>query len=494
MQLICGDSLIELPKFEDNSFDSIICDPPYGLGKVKDIKGLLSSWMNDEDGKEHVGSGGFMNKEWDKSVPSPKIWKECIRVLKPGGFMLVFAGTRTQDLMGISIRLAGGELVDEISFLGTLTRVFGEGMPKGQNISLEIDNKSGAEREIVGFKVEPDGRIMGKEPMANERVCNPKEKEDRKWGSDNRSLLERKLVTAPNTEDAKKWNGWYTGLKPAHEPILVFRKPISEKTFVDNILNHGCGAFNIDQCRIGHDNTQHVCGSNSVCYGSRPTGKLAGSSSGRFPSNLLLGHHPECIEKEDQKWECHKDCVCNKFPFSTSGSLDEDNIPVHGSYIFGSKPRCTKNTYKSSCGSANRFFKQFEFPQKDIEEIMFYASKANRKDRNEGLEDPGFQFVHGNTLRKVENTNTVGNTHVSVKPTNLMRYLCKLVTQPNGKILDPFMGSGSTLKAAILEGYDCVGIEMDKTYFEIAEKRIEHTVKEAAKEKEQLSLFNGVDK
>ena len=252
--------------------------------------------------------------------------------------------------------------------------------------------------------------------------------------------------------------------------------------------------MNIDGCRIGNENTQGVIGVGSLCYGSKPVGKIGGSANGRFPSNLLLGHHPECIE-EDQKWKCHEDCICNKFPYGSSGSLDEGRIISANKNCYGSKPHNYKNKFESNSGSASRYFKQFEFQHEDTEEIMFYASKATRADRNEGLEDPGFQFVHGNTLRKVENTNTCGNTHVSVKPTNLMRYLCKLVTQPNGKILDPFMGSGSTLKAAILEGFDCVGIEMDETYFDIANKRVNHAIETAKKQKEQLSLFNNaVDK
>ncbi|MBN2258118.1 MAG: hypothetical protein JW704_09865 [Anaerolineaceae bacterium] len=150
MILVHGDCLEELKKLADNSVDSIVTDPPYGLGTVKDLPGLLSAWMSGEDGDEHVGSGGFMGKAWDKTVPPPRVWRECLRVLKPGGHMLVFAGTRTQDLMGISIRFAGAELRDEIDYCGAVQWYYGSGFPKSLDVSKALDKMAGAERKVPG--------------------------------------------------------------------------------------------------------------------------------------------------------------------------------------------------------------------------------------------------------------------------------------------------------------------------------------------------------
>ncbi|MDD5511316.1 MAG: site-specific DNA-methyltransferase [Dehalococcoidales bacterium] len=425
MKLICGDCLLELAKLPANSVDAIITDPPYGLGDVKDIGALLKSWMAGESGDEAVGKGGFMGQEWDRAVPPPRIWKECIRVLKPGGHMLVFAGTRTQDLMGISIRIAGFELRDEISYYGAFNWINGSGFPKGLNISKAIDQVAGAEREVVGYRVEAD---------------------------DNRSVEQRFRLTAPSTEEAKRWEGWQSGLKPAHEPILMFRKPL-DGTIIQNVLKYGTGGINIDGCRIStsSDTRINAKGGENGLQGSstfRIRERRAEEQAipkGRYPSNVILSHHQGCVETAGN-WECHSECPVGQMPFSASGDLSALQRKAENR-IYGKKPNNAQGEWKKNSGSAARFF---------------YCAKASVADREDGLE-----AEEGKS----------GNTHMTVKPTDLMRYLCRMVVPPGGVVLDPFMGSGSTGKGAVLEGVDFIGIEKEERYVEIARARIEFAQK-----------------
>jgi len=219
------DSLELLKRLPSNSVHAVITDPPYGLGEVKNISRLLQDWLRGNDGTEYVSQAGFKGKSWDKLVPPPLFWKQVIRVLKPGGYLVVFAGARTQDLMGISIRLGGAELKDEISYIGNQLWLYGSGFPKALDISKAIDKKFGYERELVD-RQRIDGKKTGREG-ASFNVCDVSK------------------VSDPNPIHplAKKYEGFKTQLKPSHEPILVFQKPLSEKTIVDNILRHGTGAM-----------------------------------------------------------------------------------------------------------------------------------------------------------------------------------------------------------------------------------------------------------
>lgn len=284
MQLVNDDCLEVMRNMPSESVDAIVTDPPYGLN--------------------------FMGKHWDYDVPSVETWRECLRVLKPGGHLLSFSGTRTQHRMAVNIEDAGFEIRDMIAW------VYGSGFPKSHNLKDE-------------------------------------------------------------------WQGWGTALKPALEPITVARKPLIG-TVAENVLAHGTGALNIEGCRVGADG--------GTAKGSRPTGK----SKGIYGAGL----HGACeIKKlEAGRWPA--------------------NLIHDGGDYFGEQSR------------------------------FFYCAKASKKDRSEN------------------------NNHPTVKPTDLMRYLCRLVTPPDGTILDPFMGSGSTGKAATLEGFDFIGIERDKDYYEIAITRI----------------------
>lgn len=217
-----GDSYKVLMDLPDNSVDSVVTDPPYGLSKEPDIKEVLAHWLTDQE-YTHPGKG-FMGKEWDSFVPSPLLWKEVYRVLKPGGHILCFAGTRTQDLMMISLRIAGFEIRDVVEWL------YLSGFPKSMDVGKQFDKKAGAEREVIGYK--SAGLGTGKTFAFNE---------------DNPQASKVVKITAPASDLAKKWTGWGTALKPAHEPIIVARKPL-EKTVCHSIEAYGTGAINLDPC------------------------------------------------------------------------------------------------------------------------------------------------------------------------------------------------------------------------------------------------------
>jgi site-specific DNA-methyltransferase (adenine-specific) len=359
----------------DNSIDSCVTDPPYGLSKEPDITEVLTKWLNGEP-YDHK-HGGFMGKAWDSFVPHPDIWKEVYRVLKPGAHALVFAGTRTQDLMTIALRLAGFEVRDVIEWL------YFSGFPKSMDVGKAFDRREGAEREVVGKRWEEN------------RKTNPQD-----TGRYGRYESDNGLLTAPATDLAKQWDGWGTALKPAHEPIIVVRKPLIG-TVSDNVEKYGTGAVNVDGCRIGtdevekgHFNRGSIAGEvMKVGYKQTETQEFA---TGRFPANIVTVEPDVFFSK-----------YCNVTP----------------------------------------------------EEL---CKKAGKRDRGEG------------------------NNHPTVKPSDLMAWLVRLVTPPKGTVLDPFAGSGSTLVAAKREGFEYIGIEQEAAYVEIAKARTEAA---ATNEEGQITLF-----
>src|SRR5690625_105585 len=275
-KVIHGDCLDVLKELDDNSVDSVVTDPPYGLSKEPDINEVLTKWLAGEE-YDH-GHGGFMGKSWDSFVPHPDIWREVYRVLKPGGHALVFAGTRTQDLMTISLRLAGFEVRDVIEWL------YFSGFPKSYNVSKAFDRRAGAEREVVGKKYNK-GRGRGN---VYEGQWNHASDFD--------------PITAPATELARKWDGWGTSLKPAHEPIIIVRKPLIDAdtgrklTVVDCVEKYGTGAINIDGCRIALGDEEAPSGSGNrngtgnaymmKDYVSSNGGNIT-PEKGRFPANCI---------------------------------------------------------------------------------------------------------------------------------------------------------------------------------------------------------------
>ena len=314
IELHAGDNMESLKLLPDNSVDSVVTDPPYGIS--------------------------FMAKKWDYDVPAVELWREVLRVLKPGGHALIACGTRTQHRMVVNIEDSGFEIRDVVSW------VYGSGFPKSHNISKAIDKAAGA------------------------------------------------------TDEAKQWDGWGTALKPSCEFFTLCRKPLSEKTIAANVLKWGTGGINIDGCRVGTE----------------------GQTQGRFPANLIHDGSQE---------------VLDLFPVTNGKRKAREG--KRGGKGFGmfddEKSSTTTGKWPAdNGGSAARFF---------------YCPKASKKDRD------------------------VGNTHPTVKPTALMQYLCRMITPVGGVVLDPFMGSGSTGKAAKLEGFGFIGMELQQEYYEIAKARID---------------------
>jgi hypothetical protein len=433
--------------------DAVVTDPPYGLA--------------------------FMGKRWDYDVPSVAIWAECLRVLKPGGHLLAFAGTRTQHRMAVRIEDAGFEIRDMIAW------VYGSGFPKSLDVSKAIDKRGGnipwqaefAEhlraikpagmrateinahvangsksnfwghfidtkcqpllptleqyrklRELLPidpawdqhFLPEAEREVVGQKTAG---IANPEDRDRHTIGGSASVVVD---ITAPATPEAQQWAGWGTALKPALEPITMARKPLAG-TVAANVLEHGTGALNVDGCRVeaeqGDEPLRWAHGRSMGFHGAEDRGRCeALTSPGRWPANLIHDGSDE---------------VVGLFPQTTSGSkpgeVRRTKPHASGSMAGSLGGDGDLGAFYGDTGSAARFF---------------YTSKASRDDR-----DPG-------------------NTHPTVKPTDLMRYLCRLVTPPSGIVLDPFMGSGSTGKAAMLEGLGFIGIEREAPSYAIAQHRI----------------------
>ena len=531
----------------DNSVDAIVTDPPYGLS--------------------------FMGKKWDYDVPSVEIWAECLRVLKPGGHLLAFAGTRTQHRMAVRIEDAGFEIRDMIAW------VYGSGFPKSLDVSKAIDKAAGAQREVIGnYEVTRD--LSGGS-----------------WadlhGKPNGAVLHD--ITAPATDAARQWQGFGTSLKPALEPVTVARKPLVG-TVAENVLAHGTGALNIDGCRVAtSDNQSRPRGTfphSDDSWGNGRSEEVSAShEAGRWPANLihdgseevarlfpessttgkrsaasraatvkgtawLADNHQstesteytdtgsaarffKCCEftKDDNEWHhqlnhgqaaSNAESLCVSCATPTAPGLAETSSSASRSEASqvtpactGSCERCTQNprhandagqtgstgttqttpSHSTSCGYAPHAIEgSTSQERRGVEEVeldrggamrFLYNAKASKKDRDEGLSNPATPFVQFQTANGTsgrpsslsEGRNTeYRNHHPTVKPTDLMRYLCRLVTPPGGTVLDPFTGSGSTGRGAVLEGFNFIGIEREAEYVSIAEARI-------AEVQRQLGLF-----
>ena len=344
--IIHGDCLEELKKLEDNSVDAVVTDPPYGLSHTKpaQVADVLKAWVTGDTEAAPTTKGGFMNASWDSFVPPPAVWEECMRVLKPGGHMAVFAGARTQDLMGLSIRLAGFEIRD------TLGWIHSQGFPKGQDLGKIIDKKLGAQREVVGSKIGLPGYSLADSKGANVYGGG--------FGGSGDPVKESE-ITAPATPEAKQWTGWNSQLKPAIEPIILARKPL-DGTVANNVLAHGVGGLNIDACRVGSEkrfNSPAVAkkGTFNCSFDSDYAGEEV---TGRFPANVLLDEH---AAKEMDKQSG------NRRGFAGGG----DTPGEVGNDVYGKGWKRNENPqYYSDEGGASRFFPVFK-----------YQAKAPKKER-----------------------------------------------------------------------------------------------------------------
>jgi len=407
----CRDIMSIIP---DASVDAIVTDPPYGLK--------------------------FMGRDWDRGVPGEAYWREALRVAKPGAHLLAFGGTRTFHRLAIAIEDAGWDIRDTIMW------VYGSGFPKSHDVGKAIDREAGAEREVMGSKFGSPGYSMtdGKGGLYGGG-----------FGANGTGEGECR-ITAPATEAARTWAGWGTALKPAWEPILVARKPLVG-TVAANVIEHGTGGINIDACRVGGKPSPSIsrresasksgkCGADMHSSHRVKNGLPAfnkdvdqyvqgnpGEALGRWPANLIHDGSPE---------------VLAGFPTSNTRDGCRTETPSMGYHGRGKGAPATRH---GDSGSAARFFRQCP-PDPNPEPInvdpFFYCPKASKADRGEG------------------------NNHPTVKPHTLMRYLCRLVTPPDGLILDPFMGSGSTGKAALAEGFRFLGIDQDEASVAIARRRL----------------------
>jgi site-specific DNA-methyltransferase (adenine-specific) len=371
-----GDCREVMAGLDDCSVDAIVTDPPYELG--------------------------FMGKSWDSSgiAYDLDVWRQALRVLKPGGHLLAFSGSRTYHRMVCAIEDAGFEIRDQIMWL------YGSGFPKSHDVSKAIDREAGAERDVVGEKIQRSSPFVGHhgDEGATKDV----------W-RDERQGLHHIPITAPATPEAEQWSGWGTALKPAHEPIVVARKPF-KGTVAANVLAHGTGALNIDGCRVGTE------------VGCKGDGR-SGPSSGILGNGLNGDRSP---------------------PIAGLGRWPA-NVIHDGS-----------DEITSGLGEASRFF---------------YCAKAGRSERELGLDALDDKILNRTNPGGMEHDPKWAprirkNNHPTVKPVALMRYLCRLVTPPGGLVLDPFTGSGSTGKAAVLEGFRFIGVELSEEYAAIARARI----------------------
>ena len=443
-QVIEGDCLEVLKTMPDCSVDAVVTDPPYGLSQhtPEQVKDCLLAWCK---GEVYQPKGkGFMGKTWDAWVPGPEVWKEVLRVLKPGGHALVFAGTRSMDLMSMSLRLAGFELRDSIGHAyddsdsdaaPLLAWVHGQGFPKNLDISKQIDKLHGAKREVV------------------EVVYNcPGEKRNCMAGD----FSGDRKITAPATPDAEKWDGFGTAIKPSWEPILLCRKPL-EGTVAGNVLKHGTGGLNIGACRIGTDDNSARTPSNSATWGTYGNGKNNAAihgTTGRWPANVVLTCSCDGADHSES-------CPVSQFPETKSGGSGADGEKRNG-VVYGDWNLRKGGQVAPSTGSSARFF---------------YTAKASKRDRDEGLENLPKTVTDDGRNKSIDNPYQRGETlrhnpHPTVKATPLMRWLCRLICPPGGVILDPFCGSGSTGKGAIPEGFKFIGIEQDPESVMVARARI----------------------
>lgn len=422
--LLRGDCLVELKRIPDASVDAVVTDPPYGLSELSPqrVAKAIAAWVDGESDRV-PDARGFMGHAWDAFVPPPAVWDECYRILKPGGHLLAFAGSRTQDLMGLSVRLAGFEIRDSIAWL------YGSGFPKSMDVSKAIDKAAGAQREVIG-KATNGVKSMDAMNLAQ--------------GKRGKMYHEEATydVTAPATDAAREWEGWGTALKPAFEPIVVARRPLIG-TVAANVLEHGTGALNIDATRI------HTAGSEAKTYSvartapgamQNATGRTKFDDGTRYEGETKTGRWPANVAlDESQAAALDEQSGVTKSPGNYRRSAAAANVSAYGKGM-GAVEAGDVQTGFGDLGGASRFF---------------YVAKAPKSER------PVVDGV----------------AHPTVKPLALMRWLCRLVTPPGGVVVDPFAGSGTTLEAAYLEGFESIGVEMTPEYWPLIAARIERVTK-----------------
>jgi len=427
--LHAGDCLDVISTLPDASIDSVVTDPPYALtNRTPDVKWCVDCTrvLGGREGKpsacpkcggdleyqRSVGQRGFMGKAWDTGEVAfaVEFWAEVLRVLRPGAHVAAFGGTRTYHRLVCAIEDAGFEIRDQLAWL------FGSGFPKSHDVSKGIDKAAGAEREIVGSRLGRPGVSATGENYGKGFSRAYEGREDRP----NPALD----LTAPATDAAGQWQGWGTALKPAHEPIVLARKPLIG-TVAANVLAHGTGGLNVDACRVGNESTRRqtgtaMFGKNAGWNDHSLQNINGGSDAGRFPANLVHDGSPEVEE------------AFAAFGEKKAGVAIEPNGKRMERSVYGGTSTLGRECGFGDTGSASRFF---------------YSAKAAAGDR-------------------------IGSKHPTVKPVHLMQWLVRLVTPPGGTVLDPFAGTGTTGAAAWREGFRAVLIEREAEYQADIERRM----------------------
>lgn len=473
--ILHGDCLERLRELADNSVDSIVTDPPYGLS--------------------------FMGKKWDYDVPSVDVWRECLRVLKPGGHILVACGTRTQHRMAVNIEDAGFQVRDVITWL------YGSGFPKSLDVSKAIDKASGYKRERI-----PGGQ-----------------------GGVNSILGSRKTGEAISGE-AKQWQGFGTALKPACEFWTLARKPLGESTVAKNVLKYGTGGINVDGCRVetfdnlngGAYSGDNRASKNGDILKIRGDVGAFVQPQGRFPANLILDEIAAEMLGEPSRFfyvakaskserNAGLDSAARVVSLIECENKDALTVAVQllqrvtseltVKWLIAESGKSISAQCPMECKSTTLMALKQITESKILNALMLSLTNGNTQDVNSSLESGGSLAANVESLRRwiLNTTNgsmglalgassvasktlqsisekedwpNANNFHSTVKPVKLMRYLCRLITPPGGTVLDPFMGSGTTGVAALNEGFNFVGIEREVEYVTIAERRIGSAKKE----------------
>jgi DNA modification methylase len=454
-QVLLGDCREHLKSLPDDSVDSVVTDPPSG------IKFMGAEWDHFKPSEEEEGAEGRAELLAFQNF-LVEVFKEVYRVLKPGAHGLVWSLPRTGHHTAMALERCGFEIRDKISHIQS------QGYKKGMDISKEIDKYKGLTRKVVGTKLGLPGYSLseGKGRLAFNSAVD---------GSLNNSERECE-ITEPASPEAKQWEGWHTGLKPAVEEWILVRKPLDGKTLIANLLQHGVGAINIDACRVFTDwnepdrpdswkRSGHTAKPEAAKIAAPPGQGIECHPLGRWPANVILSHSPYCKKVGNRVIKAHPQGP-DRFQKTKGGSfskeygnqraLEEDEVLP----LYECAPGCPVLALdQSGAVILSRYFKTFD---PDYEDPFYYVPKVSGSERKKDLEEEDFI-----------------NNHPTVKSRRLMRYLVRLITPPGGLVLDPFAGSGTTIVACIDEGFNYLGFEQKPEYFKILEARVKKVSQEA---------------